>query len=1291
MTASGDRIPPPRELFTRRLALLWEHAGNPTLERVARSANQRMKATRAADTRGGAVRVQRISAWRRGQNVPAQFDSLRPVLLTLLDLARETGAPVPPELSSLREWQRLVRECASWTPDLDSDCPYPGLEPYRGADADRFFGRERVTGELAALVRDTAGVGGGIIVLVGASGAGKSSLLAAGLVPSLGEDWSVGTGTPGSPPAEPAATGPRRLMIVDQFEELFVGADTDPAERELPNRLRDWAESGITVVLGVRADFFARCLEHPALGEACARRSFILGPMRADELTAVITEPVQRAGLRLDAGLPEIIRTELEGLGGNSDADPSGVLPLLSHVMQAIWQRRDGTRLTLAGYRAAGGVAGSVAATADEAWAKLDETEQAAARELLPHMVHVGSGTRDTRRRPARDELIARATDPEAAATALEILVRARLVTLDQDTATLAHEIVLDAWPRLRGWIDDDREGHLVRQRLVADAAEWLAAERSRALLYREGRLASAREHRRGLSGTGGEFLGASIRAERRVRGIRAGMVLGVVVLLVAAVAGYFATTNAARERDDAFFRSVLSDADRLQNTDPTLSAQLDVLAHRLRPDDPDLTSRLIASQNLPVATTFVDHPGTVVQVTELDNGAILSAGDNHALRLWQRTASGAIAAVGAPIPDPVERSIAVSVRGTVVVTGGPDQQVRVRDISDPAHPRLIRTIDTGAPVLSAYLSHDGRTLAVGHSREARLWDVSDVAAPKQLPARFPVEGELIGAAFVAGDRSLITLARRDSSPMSSVLTLLAWGADGRREAPHPTPIAESPGTITVSIADDVPVVAISDFATTGTAGPAATTVRLMRIDNADNPVQMAAPFTVAAVNMLAGTALSPDGKVLAAVTASGTTLWNLADPAQPTMLGSPLAGNSTTCPTTNDGHRCTANVTTVAFARDGRHLTLGLGGGVVQRWSLPTAVLAGQAGQVAPLVEAISADGRRMVTAAPGADAHIWDIENPAAARILGTIASPDYQLPGMVMDPVPAVSHDGRYTALLRHGVMTLIDISTPAQPVEVTTFAGAVSVSFAYDRPLLATTHALPVPEMLIWDYSNPSQPVKVGAPILVPPSRKLLDTGIQLAASRDGRVVVSLTDKLQVWNGLTAEGVRAPLGGVDADHPHGVTGLAVSPDHQIAAVGWDGGTVRFYSIGDPGDIAPLGDPLPVSSIGTAAVDYSADGRYFATGGTDSTVRLWQVSDPAHPKAVGQSITPPASSLWRVAFHPKANYLIGGGDNGVLRMWDLNPDHAVDRICGLTRDSIAAQLGSYLPGRHLPALCP
>ncbi|MGW4354812.1 WD40 repeat domain-containing protein, partial [Nocardia sp. NPDC004582] len=790
--------------------------------------------------------------------------------------------------------------------------------------------------------------------------------------------------------------------------------------------------------------------------------------------------------------------------------------------------------------------------------------------------------------------------------------------------------------------------------------------------------------------GRSDEFLGAAIRSARRLRGARAGVALGLVVLLVAALAGYFNTVNAARERDDAFFATVLSDADRLQNTDPTLSAELAVLAHRLRPGDADVSSRLIAGQTLPIATTFVDHPGFVAGLAAMDDDVILAVGDDHALRRWQRGPSGAITAVGAPIADPVERATGVSVRGTVVVTGGPDATVRVRDLSDPARPRPLATIDTGAAVTTVNLSFDRRTLAVGHQREVLLWDVSDWAAPKQLPTRYPVDGELAGMGFTAGDRSLITIDSRAGSPMSSLYTVLSWGPGPTRGTARPVKIAETSGHLSAAVADDDPLLAISDAESGGGTGPASSRVRLIRVDDAGNPIPVGEPFTVAAANLLGGVALSPDGKMLAAMTSTQTTLWNLADPTQPTVLESPLAGNSATCPAADGRPRCTGSATTLAFGRDGRHLTLGLDGGVVQQWTLPSAVLAGQSGQVAPLVNAISADGRRMLTVAPGADARIWDIENPAAVRMLGTIANPDYRLPGMVMDPAPAISYDGRYAALLLHGVMTLIDISAPARPVEVATLPGAISASFAADRTLLATTHALPTPEVLIWDYANPVKPATIGAPILVPPSRKLLETGIQLAASRDGQVVVSLTDKLQLWNGLTADADRAPLGGVAADHPSGVTGLAVSPDHRVAAVGWDAGSVRFFDLDDPGHIAPLGDPLPVSSIGTAALDYSPDGRYLATGGTDSTVRLWQVTDPAHPKSLGQSITPAVSTLWRVAFHPKADYLIGGGDNGVLRMWDLDPEHAAARICALTGTSIAAQLSSHLPGHRLPELC-
>ncbi|MFF3570454.1 ATP-binding protein [Nocardia jiangxiensis] len=200
---NGIRVPQtPRTVFANRFAELYEAAGNPTLKRVATAAGARMRAARAKG-QGGGVSAQRISDWRAGRNVPAKFDALVPVLLTLIEEARKSSEPVPPALLDVREWQRIWEAAVAWTADADPQlpCPYPGLSAYRREDAALFFGRTRPTAELAGLVRATAEGDGGIVVLVGASGAGKSSLLAAGVAPQLAEDgWDSVILTPGARP-----------------------------------------------------------------------------------------------------------------------------------------------------------------------------------------------------------------------------------------------------------------------------------------------------------------------------------------------------------------------------------------------------------------------------------------------------------------------------------------------------------------------------------------------------------------------------------------------------------------------------------------------------------------------------------------------------------------------------------------------------------------------------------------------------------------------------------------------------------------------------------------------------------------------------------------------------------------------------------------------------------------------------------------------------------------------------------------------------------------------------------
>ena len=338
-----------------------------------------MRATQG-QTKAPAASAQRISDWKAGRNVPARFETLRPVLLTLIDQTRRNGGDYDPALLDLQEWKRLWTASDAWNPAQDianAGCPYLGLASYRRDNAVLFFGRGRPTAEFAELVRAAIAPGGdgGIIALVGASGAGKSSLLDAGLIPAVGvpaDDWAIATLTPGADPlgsirraidivtadgvdALVAAvrewSGDKRLLlIVDQFEELFTICADEHARGEFLAVLEQ-----LPVVIGIRADFYARCLDYPALESALKYRSYLLGPMRLDELAEAITGPAEAAGAKLEAGLADLVSTELCGIGGHENRqgyDP-GALPLVSHVLEATWQRREGGRLTVAGYRQA--------------------------------------------------------------------------------------------------------------------------------------------------------------------------------------------------------------------------------------------------------------------------------------------------------------------------------------------------------------------------------------------------------------------------------------------------------------------------------------------------------------------------------------------------------------------------------------------------------------------------------------------------------------------------------------------------------------------------------------------------------------------------------------------------------------------------------------------------------------------------------------------------------------------------------------------------------------------------
>jgi WD40 repeat protein len=380
-------------------------------------------------------------------------------------------------------------------PPVDGPCPFRGMDSFRPVDSEYFFGRER----LAADVVDRVMSRRGMIAVVGASGCGKTSLLRAGVVPELEfRGWNAAYLTPGPDPAAAldrgvtalAADGRPAVLLVDQFEELFSSDAAEGERQRFVTDLAEIADSGTPVIIAVRSDFYQACIQYALLARVLEDRQVIVTPMTSRELKSAIEKPAEKAGLRLEDGLT---RTLLNEARVRRDGEQSAVLPFLQYALLATWERRSGSTLTLAGYQAAGRIGGAVEHAAEEAWEEMLAAgiAEEQIRTVLLKLIRLGEGTQDTRRRVLVAEL-AHGYELGSVRRMLDILTKARLVTVDDDSAELAHETLLYAWPQLRDWIKEDRDALLAVQRLSDAARTWDQAGRKDEDLYRGNRLDTA-------------------------------------------------------------------------------------------------------------------------------------------------------------------------------------------------------------------------------------------------------------------------------------------------------------------------------------------------------------------------------------------------------------------------------------------------------------------------------------------------------------------------------------------------------------------------------------------------------------------------------------------------------------------------------------------------------------------------------------------------------------------------------------------------------------------------------
>ncbi|WP_432838251.1 AAA family ATPase [Dactylosporangium sp. CA-092794] len=1244
--------------FARGLTALREAAGL-TIRQVAAKV-------------GPGVPHTTVGGWFAGHGLPSV--ALRGVLVDVLQACGvDTGEEREQWLSA---WERVRRAPGRRGATA---APYRGLGRYEPEDADWFFGRQALTArlleDLSALERD----GGGLLLVVGASGAGKSSVLRAGVVAAVrsgrwpsGHNRTVVLTTPAATALpelrrQVSAAGDRPIVIIDQLEEIFTGCPS-AAEREAYIDAVTAVASGpqsSTVVLGLRADFYAQALQFPALRDAAQRRQVAVGPMSPAELRAAITDPARKAGLDIEDGFAEAVLHDL----APSDTHVAGTLPLLSHALFVTWRTGRGRRLKVADYRAAGGIRGAVAESADAVYQALTAREKQYARRIFLNLVHVDAEGASTRRRVGRDALVAHLETEQASATAdvIDQFVAQRLITADVDAVELSHEALLTAWPQLAAWIDAGRADLLTGRQLAQLARDWREDGRHPDALLRGTRLASAqawiRDHPHDGTQDLQEFLDMSTRHEqRRIRRLRQALAVLVALVLLAAAGAMSAVAarnaadtlraTAVSERNEALSRLVANRADELRTRDSSLSAQLALAAYRIAPTT-EARSSMIGATGTALASRLVDPDGNgVVPAAALSpDGRTAVTLRNTALRVWRFDATQhphLAATAQTPVPGSFT-AVSFSPDGVLLAAGTDTGSVQLWNVADPAAPRLVRAATAAPPgaVFGAVFDAIGRTLATTGHDTAQLWDTTAAAL-------IPTTAIPVGTA---------------------VLKSVALSADGRVLA----------------------------------TGDARGSVLLFDLTDRDHPLQVGTATGPTAET--GQVAVSPDGHLLAAGGRDNIVfVWDITDPAHPRLQ-----------------HRLTGAkswINAVAFTNDGTLLAAGSSDTAVgtRLWNATNGQLVATLPHPAPVTSVtFDATGTQVLTSANDGITRRWPVHGP--------------QLPAYGVLSSAAFSRHGAILAVGGAADMRLwntIDPQSPAPYGPVTAVPGGFAGTFSFtpDDHTLAVSYGAGH-GVGLWDITAPAQPAPLEPP---------LDTGPQLTEavtfSPDGRLLATASNDgtVQLWDVATP--TRPARIAVLSGFTSYVMSVTFSPDGRILAAGSADKSVRLWDIRQPSRPAQLGTPLQAGDHYVYSVVISPDGRTLAAGSADSTIRLWDITDPAQPRPLttplagptdyvyllafnpnGQTLaaattdggvwlwntTDPrhptlraaialsADALYTVGFHPDGSTLAAGGAAGMATILTTDPERTATQICDSTGSSITrAEWDRYVPGRQYDPPC-
>lgn len=1099
--------------------------------------------------------------------------------------------------------------------------PYCGLRPFEPGDHRRFFGREALRQTLRQRVEAAAeGRAPAFLVMAGASGSGKSSLLRAGLLPELSpERWEVTRVRAGEAGAleavrsARASPGKHRLLVVDPLDEAF----TRLAEGERGELLRAlWEasqepERGTVVLATLRVDYLGRCAE-VRLGEGGPRldavlfqggRLLLVPEMTAEELRDAIERPAWQQGLSLEEGLTERLLQEVE-------RQPGG-LPLLAHTLERLWRMREGRWLKHSAYRALGGVAGALAQELDRLYLGLGEEERHLARRLLVELVDVREGSApftcqrvERKRVRPMGEQARRAFD-----TALGRLVEGRVLVLGGGAEEegevfieVAHEALLRHWGPLAEWIREDQERRRRRLELRAAADAWgdhQGSEHAEDYLLRGRRLEEALEfllaHPDELDERVFPFINASREREERLA----------------------REARRHQERLQDFARLIV--ADKLRREDPT-AALLVLLEVREPEQHLAWTQAALEVLQQPLASAVLrGHRGPVrAAAFNRDGTRVVTASRDGTARVWRADGTGEPTVLEGHGGEVLVA--AFSPLGRRVVTASADRTARLWWLEGGPGAPLEGHV---GEVVAVAFSPDGeRVVTASRDGTARVWRTDGMGVPVVLRGH---EQGVVAVAF-DGTGARVVTASRDG-------TARVWHADGRGELA----VLRHPGDVRAAV-----------FSPDGTRVATASVdgaVRVWRLEEQGEPILLQSDS-----GFVNAVAFSPDGGLVVSAHADGMVrLWRADGKG-----GMRLAGH-------------TGEILTVAFSPDGMWVVTASRDGTarVRRTDgegQPLDLL-GHGDEV--LSARFSADGEQVVTASRDGTARVWRWRAQPQALTLRRRAG---AVQGLAFSPsgeLLATAHadgtarvwrlDGSMTKVLLkgHGAeLRMVSFSPEGERVLTASVDGTARVwrTDGSGEPVVLQGHTGRVVTAVFspdgarvvtasWDgTARVWRAGGSGEPVVLHGHTEFLRSA---AFSPDGARVVTASDDgtARVW---CADGSGAPV--VLQGHQGRVVMAAFSSDSERVVTASEDGTAWVWRADGQGK------PVVLKGHEQAVVsaEFSPDGTRVLTASHDKTARVWSA------EGVGEPVVLRGHTA---RFDPQGTRVVTASGDGAVRVWPVD----------------------------------